>query len=101
TRDGFVWRGNDRIPFAELAEAAASHRPPDPVPLRENVDHRLAGQALPRLDAPAKIDGTALFAGDVRFPDMAYADLLCGPWGSRLAGFDRAGAKGLSGVLRL
>src|SRR5205085_11962981 len=58
SRAGFVWRGNDRIPFAELAEAAASHTPPDPAPLRENVDNRLAGQALPRLDGPAKIDGT-------------------------------------------
>ena len=101
TRDGFVWRENDRIPFAELAEAAAGYTPPDPAPPRENVDHRLAGQALPRLDAPAKVDGSALFAADVRFPDMAYADLLCGPWGSRLAGFDRAEANGMAGVLRI
>ncbi|WP_395614580.1 molybdopterin cofactor-binding domain-containing protein [Allosphingosinicella sp.] len=101
TRDGFVWRGNDRLPFAELAEGAAGYNAPDPVPLRENVDHRLAGQALPRLDAPAKVDGSALFAADVRFPDMAYAALLCGPWGSRLAGFDRAGANGIAGVLKI
>src|SRR5690242_1135083 len=66
-RAGFVWRGNDRIPFAELAETAVSHSPPDPVPLRETVDNRLAGQPLPRLDAPAKVDGSALFAGDLRF----------------------------------
>lgn len=101
TRDGFVLRGNDRIPFAELAEAAVGYTPPDPAPLRENVDHRLAGQPLPRLDGPAKVDGSALFAGDVRFPDMAYAALYCGPWGSRLAGFDRAGANGIAGVLKI
>jgi len=101
TRDGFVWRGNDRIPFAELAEGAAGYTPPEPVPLRENVDHRLAGQALPRLDGPAKVDGSALFAGDIRFPDMAYAALFCGPWGSRLAGFNRAAANGIAGVLKI
>src|SRR5205085_9256994 len=94
-------RGNDRIPFAELAEAAASHTPPDPAPLRENVDNRLAGQALPRLDGPAKIDGTAMFAADLRFPDMVYASLMTGPWRSRLARCDRAAANGVTGALRV
>jgi isoquinoline 1-oxidoreductase beta subunit len=100
-RAGFVWRGDDRIPFAELAESAVGHSPPDPVPLRDNADNRLAGQPLPRLDAPAKIDGSALFAGDVRFPDMVYASLMSGPWGSRLAGMDKAAANGTIGALRI
>ncbi|HTU11227.1 MAG TPA: molybdopterin cofactor-binding domain-containing protein [Allosphingosinicella sp.] len=100
-RAGFVWRGNDRIPFAELAESAVGHTPPDPVPLRDNEDNRLIGEALPRLDAPAKLDGSALFAADVRFPDMVHASLLSGPWGSRLAGIDRAAARGISGLLRI
>ena len=34
-RAGFVWRGNDRIPFAELAETALTYTPPEPVALRE------------------------------------------------------------------
>ena len=100
-RAGFVWRGNDRIPFAELAESAVGLTPPDPVPLRDNVDNRLAGQALPRLDAPAKIDGSALFAGDVRLPDMVHASLVSGPWGSTLAGMDKAAANGVQGALRI
>ena len=100
-RAGFVWRGEDRIPFAELAEAAKDYAPPDPVPLRENVDNRLAGQPLPRLDAPGKVDGSALFAGDVRFPDMVHASLVSGPWGSRLAGMDKAAANGTPGALRI
>jgi isoquinoline 1-oxidoreductase beta subunit len=100
-RAGFVWRGNDRIPFAELAEAAKDFTPPDPMPLRENVDNRLAGQPLPRLDAPAKVDGSALFAADLRFPGMVYAALASGPWGSRLAGMDKAAANGTIGALRI
>ena len=71
----------------------AGHTPPDPVPLRENVDNRLAGQALPRLDAPAKIDGSALFAADVRFPTWSMPRCCSGPWGSRLAGIDQAAAQ--------
>jgi isoquinoline 1-oxidoreductase subunit beta len=98
---GFVWHGNDRIPFAELAESAPGHSPPDPLPLRDTAENRLTGQALPRLDGPAKIDGSALFAADVRFPDMVYASLLSGPWGSSLAGFDRAAGSGVIGALRV
>lgn len=100
-RAGFVWRGTDRIPFAELAETAITFTPPDPVPLRDNADNRLIGQPLPRLDAPAKIDGSALFAGDVRFPDMVYAALVTGPWGARLAGLDKAAASRVPGALRI
>ena len=101
TREGFVWRGNDRLPFAELAESRGGPRGrPTPVPMRDDVDDRLAGQPLPRLDAPAKIDGSALFAADVRFPDMVYAAVVSGPWGSRLAGMDKAAARGVAGALQ-
>jgi isoquinoline 1-oxidoreductase beta subunit len=101
TRDGFVWRENDRIRFAELAEAAPGYRPPGILPMRDDVEGRLAGQPLPRLDAPAKIDGSALFAADVRFPDMVYAAVRSGPWGSRLAGIDKAGGDAIIGALRI
>lgn len=101
THDGFVWRENDRIPFAELAESAPGHRPPASLPMRDNVDNRLAGQPLPRLDAPSKIDGSALFAADVRLPDMVYAAVRSGPWGSTLASIDRRGGDSIVGALRI
>ena len=99
TREGFVWQGVDRIPFAELAEAAAELALPENLPVRGGLEHRLAGQPLPRLDTPAKIDGSALFAGDVRLPDMVYAALRGGPPGSRLIGLDRAAADAVPGAL--
>jgi isoquinoline 1-oxidoreductase beta subunit len=101
TRGGFVVRDNGRIPFAELAEAAPGYDLPDPLPLRAGDDDRLVGQPLPRLDAPAKIDGTAMFAADVRFADMVYAAVRSGPWGSRIAAVDRARANGIPGALRI
>lgn len=86
TADGFVTLGDKRLSFAELAEAAADYDPPDPPPLRPEppAERPLAGQAdqptaFPRLDAPAKVDGTYLFAGDVRLPDMVYAAIRHGP----------------------
>ena len=99
TRGGFVWRGTDRIPFGELAEAAAGHDLPDNLPVRGGLENRLAGQPLPRRDVPSKIDGTAMFAGDVRLPEMLYAAVRSGPPGSRLAGFDRAAAEAVPGAL--
>ncbi|WP_425228032.1 molybdopterin cofactor-binding domain-containing protein, partial [Sphingomonas sp.] len=62
--EGFVTHGRDRLRFAVLAAGAARERVPDPLPLGANGAGKLAGRALPRLDAPAKVDGSANFAGD-------------------------------------
>jgi isoquinoline 1-oxidoreductase subunit beta len=99
THDGFVWRGADRLPFAALAEEAASLTLPEDLPIRGGEANRLSGQPLPRLDVPAKIDGSARFAGDVRLPDMVYAAVRSGPPGSILAGLDRAAADRVPGTL--
>ena len=98
---GFVWRGQDRIAFAELAEAAAGHELPDDLPIRGGTENRLVGQPLDRLDIPAKIDGSAVFAGDVRLPDMVYAAVRSAPPGSRRVGLDRESADRLHGVISL
>lgn len=101
TGGGFVGAGTRRLRFAELAvEAAASGATmPDPLPWRSGEAGRLSGQSLPRLDAPAKVDGTANFAGDVRLPDMLYASIRQGPVGdSRLVRADRAAADRVRGV---
>jgi len=107
TRDGFVWHGTRHLAFAELAEAAAGFDPPDPPPLlpdpvREKAESLPAGAALPfpRLDLPAKVDGSYLFAGDVRLPDMVHAAIRHGPIGkSMLADFDVGRAKKTSGLI--
>jgi isoquinoline 1-oxidoreductase beta subunit len=99
TAAGFVVHGKDRLRFADLAAEAATGTVPDSVPLRTGGDDRLSGQSLPRLDAPAKVDGSANFAGDVRLPDMVYASIRQGPIGdSRLIRVDRAAADRIPGV---
>jgi isoquinoline 1-oxidoreductase beta subunit len=86
TAAGFVGDGTRKLAFAELAEAAAKQTLPEHLPIRAGIDNRLAGQALPRLDLPAKVDGSAPFAGDIRLPDMVFASVRAGPTGdSRLA----------------
>ena len=101
TRAGFVWRDRDRIAFGELAEAAAGETLPDNLPVRGGVDDRLVGQPLPRLDVPAKIDGSARFAADIRLPDMVYAAVRSAPRGSRRVAVDREAAHAVPGTLAI
>jgi isoquinoline 1-oxidoreductase beta subunit len=79
TAAGFVSDGTRRLSFAELVEAAAGEALPEHLPIRAGIDNRLAGQPLPRLDLPAKVDGSAPFAGDIRLPEMVYASVRAGP----------------------
>jgi isoquinoline 1-oxidoreductase beta subunit len=100
TEEGFVTRGADRFRFGELAVEAAGFTPPSMPPLRRPGEGGIAGEPLSRLDAPAKIDGTLRYAGDVRLPGMVYAAIRHGPAGdSRLAGQDMAVADGIAGVV--
>ncbi|MEO7739262.1 MAG: molybdopterin cofactor-binding domain-containing protein, partial [Novosphingobium sp.] len=106
---GFIIHAAKRLTFGELSEEAAALRPPDPPVLRENAASEspkttLAAAPLkfPRLDLPAKVDGSFLFAGDVRLPGMVFAAIRHGPIGtSELASFDKAEAHGMSGMISL
>ena len=114
---GFVFHGEQRATFGELALEAAQFDPPDPPPLRpeaprdpafasgaEQGDAETEATAFPRLDLPSKVDGSYLFAADVRLPDMVYAAIRHGPRDqAELVGYDiqnAAGVPGLVGVVR-
>ncbi len=102
TGAGFVEHGGQKLRFAELAAAAAGYDLPPILPRRGGERGRLTGQSLPRLDVPAKIDGTGNFAGDIRLPDMVYASIRQGPVGdSRLIKLDRAAARKVQGVIAI
>jgi isoquinoline 1-oxidoreductase subunit beta len=100
TAAGFVVDGGRRLPFAELAGTAAAEELPTYLPIRAGIDNRLAGQPLPKLDLPSKVDGSAPFAGDIRLPEMVYASVRAGPTeDSRLARWDRPAGLTVAGVL--
>jgi isoquinoline 1-oxidoreductase beta subunit len=102
TANGFVVHGNQRLPFGQLAAEAADEEAPDPVPLRTGDDNRLYGQPLPRLDTPAKVDGSANYAADIRLPNMVYASIRQGPVGTtELVRVDRAAADKIPGMLKV
>lgn len=100
TADGFVVLGQRRLRFAELAEAAARGTLPAELPLRIGDEGRLSGESLPRLDTPAKVDGSANFVADVRLPDMVFASIRQGPTpAARLRSVDMAAARGVRGMV--
>ena len=98
--DGFVTHGRERLRFGDLVDAAAAIDPPDPVPLLPSARNALSGEDMPRLDIPAKLDGSATFAADVRLPDMLYASIRHGPVGdSTLTKVNDAGGRGIAGLV--
>lgn len=98
--DGFVKNGKQQLRFGELADDAATLALPDPLPLRAAGAGALLGRDLPRLDLPAKLDGSLNFAGDIRLPDMVYAAIRQGPIGqTRLKSFTRDGARRQLGLI--
>ncbi|RZT97724.1 xanthine dehydrogenase family protein molybdopterin-binding subunit [Rivibacter subsaxonicus] len=88
-----------RLGYGELAAAAATQSPPAEVLFRDPARYRLIGKPTPRLDVPAKVDGSAGFGIDVRLPDMLYASIRQAPvFGAKLKSFDGAEALKLRGV---
>lgn len=106
---GFVLHDKQRLSFAELVGEAAGYTPPRPAAVRvqamaERPAEFPAGAPLrfPRLDLPAKVDGTYAFAGDVRLPDMLHAAIRHGPIGqTRLGGYDTHQTKAVQGLVKL
>ena len=101
TDGGFVVHEGKRLGFGEVAADAAGLKPPEIPPIRSAGSGKLAGEPLPRLDLPAKSDGSLRFASDVRLPRMIFASVRLAPPGGRLTGFSRAAAKRQQGLIDL
>jgi isoquinoline 1-oxidoreductase beta subunit len=87
--------------YGELAKFAAV-TPPGEVILKSRKDWKLVGRSAPRLDIPAKVDGSAIFGLDVRLPGMLYAAVrLCPMLGGSAGAIQANAALALPGVERL
>ncbi len=62
-----------RLGYGELVEVAKDLPVPTGVPLEDPSDFRIIGTSRDRLDGPAKVSGSAVFAGDVRLDGMMFA----------------------------
>ena len=61
--------------YGKVAAAAARLTPPDPkgIKLKDPKDWKIAGKPMRRLDTAAKLDGSLVYAIDVRLPGMRCA----------------------------
>lgn len=102
TQDGFVILGAKKLRFGEVAAAAALLEPPAEPVYRASSADPLYGKELTRLDLPAKVDGSANYAGDIRLPDMIFAAIRQGPVGAtRLKAIDRKAGMKSPGLLHI
>ena len=110
--NGFIYHDADRASFADLAIDASRFEAPDPPPLLPDPPAEAAPLseaaaeervlAFPRLDLPSKVDGSHVFAADVRLPNMVYAAIRHGPFDrAELARFDEALAAPQPGIIEL
>ena len=88
-----------QLPYGKLAASAAKLPVPSDAPLKDPKDFRLLGTRAPRLDTPAKVDGSAVFGIDVTVPEMLIASIeRCPVFGGMLKRYDGAKAEALPGV---
>ncbi len=90
---------NRKASFGDLAARAADVTPPASPALKRPEDFTLIGTRVPRLDSPAKTDGSAQFTLDLSRPGMVTAVVAHPPrFGATVKSFDPAPALAVAGV---
>jgi isoquinoline 1-oxidoreductase subunit beta len=90
-----------RATFGEMAEAASRQPVPDKPSLKEDRLFTVIGKerSTPRVDSPAKCDGSAVYTIDVKLPGLLTAVIAFPPsFGAKVVSFDDAAAKRVKGV---
>lgn len=87
------------LSYGKLASAASRMTPPKDVALKAPSEWTIIGTPLKRVEIPAKVMGQAVFAIDVRLPEMLYAAVEHSPaFGGKLKSFDETAVSKLPGV---
>lgn len=85
--------------YGELAAAAAALSLDSDPQLKSPKDYKLMRTSVPRLDLPAKVDGSARYGMDFTVPEMRVATIMAAPVrGGTLTSVDEAPAMAVKGV---
>ena len=96
-------RPGARRRYGKVAAAAAKLTPPDPksIKLKDPKDWKIAGKPMKRLDTAPKLNGSLVYAIDVKLPGMLCAAIKdCPVFGGKLVSFDEAKIAAMPGVKR-
>ncbi|NOZ67143.1 MAG: xanthine dehydrogenase family protein molybdopterin-binding subunit [Alphaproteobacteria bacterium] len=87
--------------YGDMAAAAAKLNPAEDVALKKPQDFTLIGNAtLPRKDSASKTDGSAIFAMDVKLPDMLYVVVARPPrFGGKVKSYTDKATRAVRGVV--
>jgi isoquinoline 1-oxidoreductase subunit beta len=95
---------NRSTSYGKVAAAAANLTAPDPktIQLKDPRDWKIAGKPLRRLDTPEKLNGSKIYAIDVKLPGMLCAAIKdCPVFGGKLRSYDEAKIAGRPGFRRV
>jgi isoquinoline 1-oxidoreductase beta subunit len=93
--------------YGQVAAAASKLTPPDPksIALRDPKDWKIAGKPMKRLDTADKLDGSKVYAIDLKLPGMLHAAIKASPvFGGKLVSYDEAkiaSRPGVRGVVKV
>ena len=95
-------RSGRSFTYGELAADAAELEPPKNPRLKERAEFNIMGRSIPRVDLPAKVDGSAPYGIDAHSDDMLYAAIRFAPvFGTKLKSVDAGAALQQRGVVRV
>jgi isoquinoline 1-oxidoreductase beta subunit len=105
-KDGVITHAasNRSIRYGQVAAAAAKVTPPDPksITLKDPKTWKIAGQPLKRLDTEPKLDGSKVYAIDVKLPGMLNAAVQqCPVYGGKLKSVDEGKIASMPGVKKV
>lgn len=102
TRDGFVVHktSGKKLAFGELVASAAKLPLPEQPALRPETERALIGKNFPRIDIPAKTDGSAVYGVDVKLDGMLHGAVRLAPvWRADVDTIDETAAMKMPGVV--
>lgn len=100
--NGELSAGTRRATFGQMAAAAAELTPPADVRLKAPEQFTYIGKSLPRLDVPAKSNGTEIYTIDVQLPGLLTAVTAYPPkFGATVKSVDASSALTVKGVLKV
>jgi isoquinoline 1-oxidoreductase subunit beta len=95
-------KSGQTLRYGELAKDAAERTLNSNPVLKSRKDYTLIGKNVPRLDIPAKVDGSMMYGMDFTLPEMRVATIMAAPVrGGKLISVDPAPAMAVKGVEKI
>ena len=104
--DGIITHATSKrtTSYGKIAAAAVKLTPPDPktITLKDPKSWKIAGKPMKRIDTADKLDGSKVYALDVKLPGMLCAAIKdCPVFGGKVASYDESKIVGMPGVKRV